>query len=73
MNLDDLGDKLAALNPGDVAEVPYNVYASLFPPREPDDNARARAYNFAKAHDCTFDYWPSDRIVIFVKSSKPEK
>jgi len=41
MNLDDLGDKLAALNPGDVAEVPYDVYASLFPPGEPDDNARA--------------------------------
>src|SRR2546421_1672250 len=63
MNLDDLGDKLAALNPGDVAEVPYDVYASLFPPGEPDDNARMRAYNFAKAHDCTFDNWPSDRIV----------
>ena len=73
MNLDDLGDKLVALNPGDVAEVPYDVYASLFPPGEPDDNARMRAYNFAKAHDCTFDNWPSDRIVIFVKSSKPEK
>jgi hypothetical protein len=42
MNLDDLGDKLAALNPGDLAEVPYDVYALLFPPGEPDDNARMR-------------------------------
>ena len=48
MNLDDLGDKLAALNPGDVAEVPYDVYASLFPPGEPDDNARARGHTISR-------------------------
>ena len=41
MNLDDLGDKLAALNPGDVAEVPYDVYASLFPPGAGRQRARA--------------------------------
>jgi hypothetical protein len=30
------------------AHVPYEVFAELFPPGEPDDDARERAYRFAK-------------------------
>jgi hypothetical protein len=48
MILDDLKAKLANLKPGQMAGIHHDVYANLFPPGEPDENARAACYGFAK-------------------------
>lgn len=66
--LKDLKSELDALSPGDATGIPYDVYADIFPPGEPDDGARGRALVFARACGCTIDNKPADEIVYFVKS-----
>jgi hypothetical protein len=41
MSLDELRATLVALAPGKCAGIHHDVYAELFPPGEPDENARA--------------------------------
>jgi hypothetical protein len=55
---------------GGAVGLPYDVYADLFPPGEPDHNAREAAFNFAKANGCTIDNKPDANIVFFVKQKK---
>ena len=43
---------LKDLAPGQAAHVPYEIYQGLSPPGEPDEGARARAFEFAKANGC---------------------
>ncbi|MBE1207454.1 hypothetical protein [Aminobacter carboxidus] len=69
MTLDDLGKILGGLEPGKGARVPYDVYELLFPPGEPDDGARGRAYEFARAHDARIDNRPDDNAVWFYKDA----
>jgi len=58
---------LTELAPGQAAHVPYDIYEKLFPPGEPDQDARARAYEFAKANGCKIDNRTAQREVLFVK------
>lgn len=67
MTLGEFGSTLRQLTPGKAAHVPYDIYEELFPPGEPDQNARARAYEFAKANGCVIDNRPKQREVLFVK------
>lgn len=67
MTLDDFRERLAELAPGQAAHVPYEIYEGLFPPGEPDQGARGRAYEFAKANGCVIDNRPGNREVLFVK------
>jgi hypothetical protein len=67
MTLEEFKTTLTNLQPGKAADVPYEIYDTLFPPGEPDQGAREKAYNFAKACGCVIDNRPKDREVLFVK------
>jgi hypothetical protein len=58
---------LRELPAGQAAHVPYEVFAELFPPGEPDDDARERAYRFAKENGCIIDNRPASGEVLFAK------
>ena len=60
---------LKSMDPGQVAQMHYDVYATLFPPGEPDQDARARAAAVAKAHGCTIENRSQDPQVIFKKTT----
>jgi hypothetical protein len=51
-HLEEFGEILCSLQVGERRALPLDVYELLFPPGEPDDGARARAYEFARAHGC---------------------
>jgi hypothetical protein len=67
VTLDDLNGILAELVPGKAAHVPYEVYEILFPPGEPDQDARLRALIFAKASGCVIENRAGNREVLFLK------
>ena len=68
MSIDEFKAILEEMDAGNAAEVPYEIYEELFPPGEPDESARQRAYEFAKANGCVIDHRPTERLVLFVKS-----
>ena len=65
MTFDDFRKTLDRLQPGQSADVPYDVYEMLFPPGEPDQHARERAHNFAKAAGVAIDNQVAARVVRF--------
>lgn len=65
--LDDLKKDIEICANGKAVAVHYDVYEELFPPGEPDEGARERAYKFAGEHGCTINNRVTDRIVYFVK------
>ena len=65
--LDDLKTQIDACPIGGAIGVPYNLYAELFQPGEPDEGARERAYKFAKANGCAINNKWTGEIVFFVK------
>jgi hypothetical protein len=62
-----LGERLGKLSLGQRTALPYSVYASLFPPGEPDDAARVAAFVFARDHGCVIENQPAARQVVFTK------
>ncbi len=52
MTLSDLHGLLCGLSVGQTCSLPLNVYELLFPPGEPDQGARARAFAFARSRGC---------------------
>jgi hypothetical protein len=46
--LHDLDAAMSVARPDQIISVSYEIHALLFPPGEPDENARERAYNFAE-------------------------
>jgi hypothetical protein len=69
MTLDELRTELATVTQGKYARVPYEIYAEVFPPGEPDQNARAAAYAFAKSLGFRIENKPDDKSVWFVKEA----
>lgn len=69
MSLEELRDALTALEPGQCAGIHHDVYADLFPPGEPDENARAACYAFAKSVGCRIENKPTEKAVWFVKDA----
>ncbi len=67
LNLTDFGDMLRPLSVGQRATLPYSTYELFFPPGEPDDGARIRAFEFARSYGCEIDNQPSAGQVSFVK------
>jgi hypothetical protein len=65
--LQDLANEIAAAPAGGAVGVGYDVYEELFPPGEPDQGARAKAWEFAKANGCAVNNRPTERTVFFVK------
>jgi len=69
-SLEDLKSELAAMEPGEETCVAYGQYALLFPPGEPDQDARNAAVAFAKANGCTVSNRRDDNLVCFVRPAK---
>lgn len=69
MSLDELWATLVALAPGKCAGIHHDVYAELFPPGEPDENARAACYAFATLVGCRIENKPNEKTVWFVKDA----
>jgi hypothetical protein len=44
----------------------YAVYELVFPPGEPDELARTRAWAFAEKYGCTIKNQPSEKRVLFL-------
>jgi hypothetical protein len=70
MTLDELKGQVQGMQPGKYARVPYDVYADLFPPGEPDQSAREACYNFAKSLGCRIENKPDDQAVWIVKDAQ---
>jgi hypothetical protein len=69
MTPNELAQALKDLKPGTFAAVPYDLYAELFPPGEPDERAREACYNFAKAHGCRVENKSDSSVVWLVKDN----
>jgi hypothetical protein len=69
VNLEELRAQLLALQPGQMAGINYDVYNDLFPPGEPDENARAACFEFARAVGCRIENRPADRTVWFIRDA----
>jgi hypothetical protein len=59
--------KLAEVKPGQYATIHYDLYAVLFPPGEPDENARVSCFRFAREHGCRIENKSRSKEVWFVK------
>jgi hypothetical protein len=69
VTIDQLSEILAGLRTGDRACIPYDIYEVLFPPGEPDVDARAHCYEFAKSAACRIENEPRNQKVWFVKDA----
>jgi len=65
--IEDLRREIAHCPSGGAVGVPYDTYADLFPPGEPDQSARERAWNFAKTNGCAINNRVTEQTVYFVK------
>jgi hypothetical protein len=73
MTLNDLKTGLGILKPGQMLSMSYAVYELVFPPGEPDELARTRAYALAEEYGCTIKNLPSEKRVLFLKPKPPTK
>jgi hypothetical protein len=58
MTLEELARMLDEMKPGNFAAIHHDVFADLFPPGEPDVNARAACLRFAEQHGCRIENKP---------------
>jgi hypothetical protein len=65
--LDDLAELLQRLPVGQRAALPYSIYKRLFPPGEPDDDARVVAFGFARDAGCVMENQPRAQQVVFTR------
>jgi hypothetical protein len=73
MTLDDLKTGLGILKPGQMLSMSYAVYELVFPPGEPDELARTRAWAFAEEYGCTIKNLPSEKRILFLRPKPPTK
>lgn len=66
MSESELGAVLDELPSGETFELPDEIYAGIFPPGEPDENARELCYLMAKQHRCKIRRAPSG--IRFIKA-----
>lgn len=58
---------LAEVRPGQYAELPYEIFETLFPPGVQSDDAKDAAYAYAKARGFRIEHRPDLRAVWFVR------
>jgi len=73
MTLDDLETGLGILKPGQMLSMSYAVYELIFPPGEPDELARTRAYGLAEEYGCVIKNLHSEKRVLFLRPTPPTK
>ncbi|MZR14238.1 hypothetical protein GQE99_14540 [Maritimibacter sp. DP07] len=69
MTLDEFGRILGGLEPGQGAFMRHSSYEMLFPPGEPDQGARERAYKFAREHGCKIDNSSEQKFIWFYREN----
>jgi hypothetical protein len=62
-----LSERLGKLSVGERTALPYSVYGLLFPPGEPDEDARVAAFAFAREHGCVIENQPGAQQVVFTR------
>ena len=73
MTLNDLKTGLGILKPGQMLSMSYAVYELVFPPGEPDELARTRAYGLAEEYGCVIKNLHSEKRVLFLRPKPPTK
>jgi hypothetical protein len=73
MTRDELQATINGMADGNYASIPYDVYAEIFPPGEPDQEARAACFNFARSLGCRIENKPSLREVWIIKDPIPDR
>ena len=63
----ELEATLHDLPAGQAVHVPYDLFSELFPPGEPDSEARQRALQLAMANDCFIENRTQKQEILFVK------
>ena len=64
---DVLKSYLLEMPRGHIFDLTYKLFADVFPPGEPDQDARLRALTFAKANGCVIENRAGNREVLFLK------
>lgn len=67
MTRHELEATLHGLPAGQAVLVPYDLFSELFPPGEPDGEARLRALQLAMANDCFIENRTQKQEILFVK------
>ena len=67
MTLHELKATLHNLPAGQAVHVSYDLFSELFPPGEPDSEARQRALQLAMANDCFIENRTQKHEILFVK------
>lgn len=70
--LDKLSRELAGQEPGHGVAIDLSIYRRLFPPGEPDNDARQEASAFAIANNCTV-HFGTYTGAIFFRRKKPNE
>jgi len=63
----ELKSQLRALSSGEELGLSFDVYADMFPPGEPDENARQACYAVAKRCGCKIEVKVNDRHIRSLK------
>jgi hypothetical protein len=69
MTLDEFSENLKLVGADQAASLPYDLYADLFPPGEPDDGARQRCYKFAQSHGFRIENKPDLQLIRFIRNA----
>ena len=67
MTRHELEAALHNLSAGQAVHVSYDLFSELFPPGEPDGEARQRALRLAMANDCYIENRTQKQEILFVK------
>lgn len=67
MDEEELRSRLRNLEVGQPLVIPYDIYEQIFPPGEPDEDARLRCRTLAREEGCTIQNDPEGRTITFVR------
>jgi hypothetical protein len=67
MTREELQATINGMAGGTYASIPYDIYEQIFPPGEPDQEAREACYNFARALGCRIENKPKLKQVWIIK------
>jgi hypothetical protein len=67
--LEEFEKLLRELPAGQMAAIHHDLFATLFPPGEPDERARAACYEFARKCGCRIENKPGQNELWFVKDA----
>lgn len=72
MDLSEFEVALKGVQPGQYANVPYEIFEHLFPPGVRNDDAKGAAYAFARARGFRIENRPDRHEVWFVRDAEAE-